>query len=297
MAKVEPDLPLVPLSHLDDLWFQVTGTLCNLACSHCFVSCHPHNHSLGFLSFETIKHYLEESLRFGVKEYYFTGGEPFLHPDMTEILATTLRYGPATVLTNGTLFKDDSLHTLHLAEYASPFSLEFRVSLDGVTPAENDALRGHGTFDRILRGIQQLIAHDFLPIVTVARTGDDQDEAGLFDDMVRLLRSIGCARPRIKIMPTLRIGAEVQRHRGYFDDEIVTAEMMESFDRSTLLCDHGRIVSERGVHVCPILVEAPDSVLGRTLAEADRPYPLKHRACFTCYQHGALCSNPSAQRQ
>ena len=41
--------PLVELGHLDELWFQVGGTVCNLDCRHCFISCSPHNHSFGFL--------------------------------------------------------------------------------------------------------------------------------------------------------------------------------------------------------------------------------------------------------
>src|SRR3954449_4297837 len=91
--------PEVQPGHLDDLWFQVGGTVCNLTCRHCFISCSPHNHTFGFLSFEVIQQALEESVSLGVKEYYFTGGEPFLHRDMTAILELTLRYGPATVLT------------------------------------------------------------------------------------------------------------------------------------------------------------------------------------------------------
>ena len=39
----------------------------------------------------------------GVREYYFTGGEPFLNPEFMAILESALRRGPATVLTNGTL--------------------------------------------------------------------------------------------------------------------------------------------------------------------------------------------------
>src|SRR5437660_3141507 len=108
--------PAVPLDHLDDLWFQVAGTLCNLACRHCFISCSPHNHAFGFLDLDTIRRSLDESVGLGVKEYYFTGGEPFLHPDMTEILELTLGYGPATVLTNGTVFKDDWLKRLARAD-------------------------------------------------------------------------------------------------------------------------------------------------------------------------------------
>src|SRR5215813_3563380 len=122
--------PLVPLSHLDDLWFQVAGTLCNLECRHCFISCSPHNQNFGFLDLDTVRRYLGESVWLGVKEYYFTGGEPFLNREMVEILELTLQYGPATVLTNGTLFKDEGLARLARAEAASPYSLEFRVSID-----------------------------------------------------------------------------------------------------------------------------------------------------------------------
>jgi len=71
--------PSIALSHLDDLWFQVAGTLCNLTCRHCFISCSPHNHSFGFLSLDTVRRVLDESVELGVKEYYFTGGEPFLN--------------------------------------------------------------------------------------------------------------------------------------------------------------------------------------------------------------------------
>src|SRR5262245_27547845 len=227
-------LPIVTLAHLDDLWFQVTGTLCNLACTHCFISCTPHNRSFGFLDIATIQRYLEESVPLGVKEYYFTGGEPFLHPDMTAILELTLRYGPATVLTNGTLFNDAILGRLRAAEDASLYSLEFRVSIDGYTRAENDAIRGHGTFNRILAGIRQLLEYDFLPIITVTQTRDKQNETELFDGFFHLMKENGYSRPRIKILPTLRIGAEAERRRGYHVDEWVSVEMLEGFDQGTL---------------------------------------------------------------
>src|SRR5688572_19261 len=295
LPVVEPhDGPSVELTHLDDLWFQVSGTLCNLTCTHCFISCSPHNHTFGFLDLDTIRRALDESLELGVKEYYFTGGEPFLHRDMTAILQMTLRYGPATVLTNGTVLKDEWLERLRAAEDASPYSLEFRVSMDGFTPAENDPVRGAGTFERILRGVRQLLHHGFLPILTVTRVHDDDDDNRLFQGFVELLKNHGYTRPRIKILPTLRIGAEAQRRRAYQSEERVTHEMLAEYDVGQLICSHSRVVTDRGVVVCPILLEAPDARLGSTLAEADRPFPLRHQACYTCWQHGALCANASA---
>jgi molybdenum cofactor biosynthesis enzyme MoaA len=289
-----PAPPVVPLAHLDHLWFQVGGTLCNLECRHCFISCSPHNHSFGFLGLATVRRALDESVRLGVKEYYFTGGEPFLNRDMVPILELTLRYGPATVLTNGTVFKEEWLERLAQADAASPHSLEFRVSIDGFTAAMNDPVRGPGTFDRALRGVRQLVAHGFLPIITVTRTSDDQDDGELFRGFVRLLHDNGYDRPRVKVLPTLRIGAEQARQRGYRDEERVTPEMMDGFDQGQLICHHSRIVTDRGIYVCPILIEAPDARLGATLGEALKPYPLRHHACYTCYQYGALCANPSS---
>src|SRR5438270_3743615 len=168
-------LPLVEIEHLDHLWFQVAGTLCNLTCNHCFISCSPHNHSFGFLDLATVEGILDESVPLGVKEYYFTGGEPFLTRDLVPILELTLRYGPATVLTNGTVVKEEWLERLRRAEESSPYSLEFRVSLDGFTAEANDAIRGPGTFERALRGVGMLVRFGFLPIITVADMAGDND--------------------------------------------------------------------------------------------------------------------------
>jgi MoaA/NifB/PqqE/SkfB family radical SAM enzyme len=294
LPLLDTEVPAVSLAHLDHLWFQAGGTLCNLECCHCFISCSPHNHRFGFLDLATVRRVLEESVVLGVKEYYFTGGEPFLNRDLVTILELTLQYGPASVLTNFTVLKDEWLVRLRTAEAASPYSLEWRVSLDGFSAAANDPIRGPGTFERTLRGARQLIAHDFLPIITVTHIHEEQSSAGLFDGFVRLLKENGYARPRIKLLPTLRLGAEATRARGYRQEEYVTPEMMDDFDQGQLLCNHSRIVTDQGIFVCPILIEAQDARLGNTLQDSLRPYALRHRACYTCYQRGSICANASS---
>jgi len=286
--------PSIELSHLDHLWFQISGTLCNLTCHHCFISCSPKNDSFGYLSLLDVKEKLEESVVLGVKEYYFTGGEPFLNRDMVPILVETLRYGPATVLTNGTVLKDEWLETLREAEHGSVYSLEFRVSIDGFSTVTNDPIRGEGTFDRAMEGVVNLVEFGFLPIITAARTWPDEDDQHVVGQFVKTLREAGYERPRLKLLPTLKLGAEEQRTSGYVAGERITHEMMDDFDHSQLVCEHSRIVTDRGVHVCPILIESPDSLLGQTLHESTTPFEMKHGACFTCYQYGAICSNASS---
>ena len=50
--------PTARFDHLETVWFQITGTVCNLRCSHCFISCAPDNHTLEFLSREQVESYL-----------------------------------------------------------------------------------------------------------------------------------------------------------------------------------------------------------------------------------------------
>lgn len=287
----EEDAPFVEIAHIDELWLQVGGTLCNLTCRHCFISCHPGNRNFGFLSLADVRRYLVEAAKLGVKEYYLTGGEPFLNRELIDILEAILEVGPTTVLTNATVLPEKTVRRLVELSNAARYSLELRVSIDGYSPETNDPIRGEGTFELAMRGLRTLVEAGLLPIVTVAQTWPENETATVFDRFVATLRSWGYERPRLKILPTLRIGAEAERNRPYEEEERVTERMMEGYPRESLLCSRARIVTDRGVAVCPILIEAPDAHLGSTLAESLRPYRIRHGACYTCYQYGAICSN------
>jgi uncharacterized Fe-S cluster-containing radical SAM superfamily protein len=288
------DHPLLELDHLDNLWFQIAGTMCNLRCSHCFISCSPENHALGMMTFEQFLPYLHEAVQLGVKEFYFTGGEPFANPDLLKVLAATLQVGPATVLTNATLLSSPVVKELACIRDTSIYSLELRVSLDGFSPETNDPIRGPGTFRRIMRGIKLVREGGFLPIITAMRSWPiEQDEAKLAG-FKAALGEIGYRCPRIKLLPALKIGQEALRDHGYSEHDYLTKSMMIGYDKNQLMCSNSRIVSVRGVHVCPILVDQPDSLFGSRLASAKKPFELRYQACLTCYQYGALCSNASS---
>jgi AdoMet-dependent heme synthase len=287
--------PILEPGHLDALWLQVTGTLCNLRCGHCFISSGPDNRAFGLLSMEDVERRLEESVGLGVREYYVTGGEPFLHPGIVDILILALAYGPTTVLTNGTLLKPRNVEPLAVAAAASRFSLEFRLSIDGPDPASNDGLRGEGSFERAMEGFDLLMSLGFLPIVTMVRTWEPDAEPEVYRRIVAMLRERGCEKPRVKTMPALRIGAEAERSGGYAADERVVSGMLDDYDLDQLVCAHARVVTDRGIWVCPILLDAPDGNLGDDLTAAARaPFALSHAACHTCWLHGAICSNPGA---
>ena len=291
LRVIEQDVPSVELSSLDVLWFQVGGTICNLRCNHCFISCSPENDKFGFMSLDDCTPYIDESVKLGVKEYYFTGGEPFANPQLLNILEATLRHGPTTILTNATLLPDRTLDRLEALRAASPHAIEIRVSIDGYSAEMNDPIRGEGTFDKAMAGVGKLVARGFHPIVTITRTWPDCQEAEVLRSFRRTLQAVGYDQPRLKVLPSLKLGAEVSRSRGYHDDECLTPAMLEGYDMSQLVCSNSRTVTDQGVWVCPILIDSAAARMGDTLQETLRPQPLNHQACFTCWQHGAICSN------
>jgi molybdenum cofactor biosynthesis enzyme MoaA len=283
--------PRVALRSLDTLWFQVAGTVCNLACSHCFISCSPTNHTHDFLSLKVVRRYLDEGANLGVKEYYFTGGEPFLNPDMEAILEATLKVGPATVLTNGLLLDTERCQRLATLAAGADYSLDLRISLDGYDAATNDPIRGAGTFERILEGASAAERAGLTPVMTVTEVHLENSTNEGRQRFLDLLREQGIARPRLKILPIFQIGAEAERGGAYESWQHLAAAEAENPDQGWdhLQCSSCRMVTDQGVWVCPILVNEPEGRMGETLADTLNSYPMEHSACWTCHVYGVSC--------
>lgn len=281
--------PRVELKSLDTLWFQVGGTLCNLACTHCFVSCSPTNHTHELMSLAEVRRYLDEGVRLGVREYYFTGGEPFLNPEMEAILEATLAVGPATVLTNGLLLDPARCARLKALAEASDYSLDLRVSVDGFDAGSNDPIRGAGTFARILDGVRNLHEAGLNPVITVTEVCREASTDAGKERFFALLRSMGIERPRLKILPVFQIGAEAERGGIYESWQRLREEDTPGEGWDHLQCSSCRMVTDQGVWVCPILVNEPSAKMGETLADTLDSFPLGHPACWTCHVYGVSC--------
>jgi MoaA/NifB/PqqE/SkfB family radical SAM enzyme len=282
-------VPQVSLRSLDTLWFQVGGTLCNLACTHCFISCSPTNHSHEMMSLEQVRRHLAEAVELGVKEYYFTGGEPFLNPEIEGILEAALEVGPATVLTNGLLLDPNRCRRLRALDERSEYSLDLRVSLDGWDAATNDPIRGAGSFARVLTGVRNLAAAGLDPVLTVAAVLPESRSDGGKRRFLDLLRGLGIDKPRLKLLPVFSIGAEAARGGGYADWQRLRPEDEPPGGWDHLQCSSCRMATAHGVWVCPILVNQPEARMGERLADALRPFPLGHAACWTCHVDGVSC--------
>jgi AdoMet-dependent heme synthase len=292
MDAPAPGAPLTvpaaaPFRDLTALWVQVTGTWCNLQCTHCLNASGPRDPWLPSMDADEVRRHVREAAALGVREVYFTGGEPLLHPDIVPLLAFALALAPTTVLTNGTVIDEAMADALAALAAGSRYALEIRVSLDDPDRGRNDAIRGRGAFDRALRAIRRLDARGLLPILTATEVDTTSAGDGLYGRLRRLLEDGGVRKPRVKILPLFPVGRMAGTGGG-----IVTTEMMEAIDPGRLQCSDSRAVAAGGVYACPILSGLPEARLhASSLAATLTPTPLSHPACLVCWQTGASCRN------
>jgi len=281
--------PVAPFLRFSALWIQVTGTWCNLECTHCINTSGPTDPWLKPIGPEVARHAIREADKLGVKEIYFTGGEPFLHGEILALLADALAVAPTTVLTNGTLIDDAMADRLAELARDAAYSLEIRVSLDDTDPEKNDRIRGAGSFDKAVHAIQLLHERGLLPIVTATEITSHEHAGGrgMYERFRGFLEGLGIEKPRLKIMPVFALGRS-NRDGGHR----LTEEDLEGFDRGTLQCSESRVVADGGVYACPILAGLPGAKLSDGDLEASfRDAPLYHRSCVTCRETGMTCKN------
>lgn len=170
----------VPLSKLDTLWIN-TGTLCNIACINCYIESSPRNDRLEYISANEVKELLDEveTLKLGTREIGFTGGEPFLNPDMLTMTEDALSRGHnVLILTNAMQPMQrpkirDGLIKLN-ESYGDRLTL--RVSIDHYSQALHECERGPDTWQKTLDGLDWLAQNGF-SLAIAGRTCWDEDDA------------------------------------------------------------------------------------------------------------------------
>ena len=150
----------VPLSRPETLWFN-TGTLCNITCANCYIESSPLNDRLVYITEAEMRDFLDqlETRRWPVREIGFTGGEPFMNPEMIAMARTALERGFEVLILTNAMRPMMRPHVQRgLADLAATWrdSLTLRISLDHWSQQYHDAERGEGAFARTLEGMAWL---------------------------------------------------------------------------------------------------------------------------------------------
>ena len=288
----------VRLTDPETLWFN-TGTLCNIECVNCYIESSPTNDRLVYLTVAEVEDYLDqlEARNWGVREIGFTGGEPFMNPDMIGMARAALERGyEVLVLTNAMapMMRPRVQEGLRELREAFGDRLCLRISVDHWTAERHDEERGKGTFLKTLSGMRWL-RDEGIRMTVAGRTMWGEAEADARAGYAALYEAEGfaidAAHPGETVLfPEMDAAAEVP--------EITTAcwGILGKSPKEVMCSSSRMVVKRRGaerpaVVACTLLPYDRQFELGETLAEAEGEVTLNHPHCAKfCVLGGASCS-------
>jgi Radical SAM superfamily/4Fe-4S single cluster domain len=280
------------------LWFN-TGTLCNITCVNCYIESSPTNDRLVYLNQGDIDLYLDEldAIGKGPIEIGFTGGEPFLNPDIIALLCAALERGhDVLMLTNAMRPMMRPRVKAGLTQLITEFGprMTFRISLDHWSAELHDTERGQGGFEETCDGVDWLVAQG-AKIAMAGRTkwGEDEVTERLGYQALIAQRNwpIDLGNPLSLILfPEM-------------DDQVDVPEITPAcwgilgVDPNGLMCATSRMVVKRKGASAPVVLACTllpyDSAfeMGQTLDGASTNVKLNHPHCAKfCVLGGGSCS-------
>ncbi|MBT8472809.1 MAG: radical SAM protein, partial [Marinicaulis sp.] len=279
----------------ESLWLN-TGTLCNVECAHCYIESSPTNDRLAYLTAAEVRPYLDEAREIGAAEIGITGGEPFMNPDILEILADALaRDFRVLVLTNAMrpMMRPriiDGLKAFGASEIAR---LNFRVSLDHYTGQRHDEERGAGSFEAGVAGAKWLAQNGFALTIAGRNFDAETDEdirKGYGELFAKHDLPVDAHDPgALVIFPEM-------------DERADVPEITEScwgilgVSAGDMMCATSRMLIKRkgetpSLASCTLIPYDRQFEMGATLKEAAGPVSLNHPHCAKfCVLGGASCS-------
>ncbi len=288
----------VTFERLKTLWF-MTGSVCNIECVNCYIESAPRKDHFVYLTPEDMAPYLDEieTLGYGQVEIGFTGGEPYMNPHIIRLSEMALARGHTLlVLTNALrpMMRPRIQAGLLALQKRFGQAMTLRVSLDHYAQRQHDAVRGAGSFETALSGLNWLSAQGFT-LNLAGRTiwGEDEEKsrAGYAGLIKKHGWTIDPSNPKqLVLFPEMDDQVDVP--------EITTAcwEILGK-KPSDIMCANSRMVVRRKgakqavVLACTLLWDDAQFELGTSLKNARHPVKLNHPHCAKfCVLGGASCS-------
>jgi sulfatase maturation enzyme AslB (radical SAM superfamily) len=278
---------------INTLWFN-TGTLCNIECRNCYIESSPKNDRLVYLTFDEVKLFIDEAIdnNLKTKEIGFTGGEPFMNKDILKMVDYALeKKFKVLILSNA--MKPMLNKKEELLKLRHP-NLTIRVSIDHYNKTKHEEVRGKGTYEVMMKGLNWLSKNNF-NFTLATRLLWDESENNLRQNFQEFIN-------------TYQLNLDA-----YSNEQLVTfAEMDEKIDTpeittdcwgilnkdpNDIMCSWSRMVVKKkgskkpSVIACTLLPYDEEFDLGESLTNSLQKIYLNHKHCSKfCVLGGSSCS-------
>jgi hypothetical protein len=285
-----------PFVSLRTLWVN-TGTLCNIECARCYIASSPTNDRLAYFTAAELRPFLAEAFALGANEIGFTGGEPFMNPEIGEMLGDSLDAGfSVLVLTNAMrpMMRPRVQTILKGLREKHGRKLSLRVSLDHYAAEGHNEERGAGSFNEALSGLIWLGQNGFRIAVAGRKLWGETDivaREGFASLFAASGLDLDAHDPH-----ALVLFPEMDEHADALEITTSCWDILKK-DPASVMCSTSRMVAKRkgasrpAVLACTLIPYDPQFELGDGLAHSLRPVILNHPHCSKfCVLGGASCS-------
>ena len=278
---------------INTLWFN-TGTLCNIECKNCYIESSPKNDRLVYLTFDEVKLFIDEAIdnNLKTKEIGFTGGEPFMNKDILKMVDYALeKKFKVLILSNA--MKPMLNKKEELLKLRHP-NLTIRVSIDHYNKTKHEEVRGKGTYEVMMKGLNWLSQNNF-NFALATRLIWDESENNLRQSFQEFINTY-----------QLNLDAFSKEQLVTFaemDEKIDTPEITTDCwgilnkDPNDIMCSWSRMVVKKkgskkpSVIACTLLPYDEEFDLGESLTNSLQKIYLNHKHCSKfCVLGGSSCS-------
>lgn len=261
-------VPKSELKELNNLFIELTAKNCNQHCKSCYIDFPLSKAPKDFIDIEKIKAALEDTCKENIYFIYLTGAEPMLHPDFNAILRLCLKYTNVCICTNGSFLNEKKVRFLRKVEEESDNEIIFMLPINHYDEMKNDDVRSRGSYRQVIHAAKILSKYEFNPIFNITNYYKESKKT-LLTEFKKVFDNAGVFVEDCNF--------QINEYFDKYSKEDVVVENFKNLD-----CQTGRILTEKGVYVCPFLANDHRGRMGADFSDYSKKMCLETPYCMTC---------------
>lgn len=263
--------PICRMKELNNLFIELTAKNCNMRCKNCYIDFPLSKNVKDFISLDAVKKALSDTKSEPLECIYLTGAEPMTHPDFNHILRACLKRSNVCIFTNGSFINEKKVRFLKRVEDEGTNEIIFKLSIDHYDEMKNDEIRARGSYRTVIHAVKSLAKYGFNPILCITNYYNE-DKQVLIKEFKKVCQNAGFDAQDNNF--TINEFINKNSHQ---EPEICNWQ--------TLDCEHGRILTAKGVYSCPFLANDHRGRCGSDFSDYAKHNTLETSYCTVCMKN------------
>ena len=255
--------PIYELKELNNLFIELTAKNCNQRCKNCYIDFPISKNVKDFISIDTIKEALNDTVEENLQCIYLTGAEPMVHNDFNTILRLCLKRCNVCICTNGSFLNEKKIRFLNKVENEGNSQIFFRLSLTHFNETDNDSAKYRGNFRQTIFALKTLSFYNFNSVLAIQNHYNLEPNL-LKEKFAEIFRENKIFNTELQINPSYNV---TKQNYGI---------------SSKTDCMYGRCLGTKGIYSCPFLSNDFRGRVGSSLKNYSKSFRAETDFCTMC---------------